>query len=137
MLRRQSDYPIYTLTSSARGDGPGGGYPTGTAYADERARFFEPHAVHLTSAGKVLLIDDGKERANCTEVATCYSRAVQYELNHNHQVVIAETTRERRRLARRRAPTGATGRGRSACEETSPRPPARGARRLSNAFVRL
>ena len=79
----QTDYPLYTLTGAHGGAGLGD--DDGIAWADENARFFEPHAVHQTADGTVLLIDDGKERTNCTGVPSCFSRAVAYELNHRKQ----------------------------------------------------
>ena len=50
----------------------------------DRAKFYQPHAVSMPADDRLLLVDDGRFRANCSsadETETCYSRAVEYALD--------------------------------------------------------
>ena len=62
----------------------GARYPRLAIAGGARARFYRPHAVSQPARDRLLLVDDGRFRANCSstdETATCFSRAVEYALD--------------------------------------------------------
>lgn len=55
-------------------------------FATRNDRFYNPHVPILRDATHLLLMDDGNNRPNCTNsVATCYSRAVELELDFDRK----------------------------------------------------
>ena len=85
-LRADGSGAMWVLT--AEPDAIGSRYPTFTfpEGQEDRSKFYQPHAVSQPDREHLLLVDDGRFRANCSstdETQTCFSRAVEYRLDYD------------------------------------------------------
>merc|ERR1719198_457657 len=88
-LRRGGDKALLWVLSSSLSD------RSNFEFENDAAKFYQPHAVEQLPNGNILLMDDGNDRPGCKNGGTegltdenayagCFSRAVMYELDWNH-----------------------------------------------------